>query len=798
MNFLRRSRQPVLLGLAALTAGPAAAFTPELERVGPRGGQRGTEMELEFHGKRLEHLEEVVLYGPGLSISSLTSEKPERAVARVAIAPDAPLGEHVLRLRTRRGLTYLRTFWVGPYPTVMEVEPNNTPNEAQRIELGTTVEGVAQSEDVDHFVVAAKKGQRLSVEVEGMRLGRVLFDPYLAVLGPDGEEIADQDDTPLFRQDPFVSFIAPADGDYTILVREAAYEGSGASQYRMHVGTFTRPSAVFPPAALPGSDATFRMIGDPAGDYEFSIRIPEDAGETFSLHPGRDGEVAPGAHPIRVSPLPFANASGENTEHSAATAFPAVPGAVHGIVTAEGPYWFRFSAKKKQNLRVQVHARSLRSPLDSVISVRPEKGNALGNNDDQDGPDSRLDITIPEDGDYFVSIRDHLGRHGPDFFFRIEITAREPILTASLPTAERNNSQKAKVIPVPRGNRYAMMVNVARQNIGCDILFEAASTPEGVRMDADTVARSINAFPVVFEAAADAPVRGSLHAFTVKSTNPEQPASGVLTDTINFIEQNNVGVFHATSLDRIAMAVVEEAPLHIDLEKPSVPIVRNGSLTLKIRARRAEGFTAPVKLRIPWSPPGIGAPVDVTLEEGKSEAEITINANGDAAIASWKICVVAEVPAPEGPVEISTALVPITVAEPYIGLSIEMAATEQALDSAVLAKVQSHREFSGEAKATLVGLPHGVTAEPVSFAHGQEEIRFSLKVAEDAAIGKHTTLFCAVRVPENGGTVLHQVGQGGTLRVDRPRPVASTDTPKPEAGARPLSRLEQLRQSAHP
>ena len=40
-----------------------------------------------------------------------------------------------------------------------------------------------------NYRVEAKKGQRLSVEVEGMRLGRVLFDPYVSILDPNRFEL---------------------------------------------------------------------------------------------------------------------------------------------------------------------------------------------------------------------------------------------------------------------------------------------------------------------------------------------------------------------------------------------------------------------------------------------------------------------------------------------------------------------------------------------------------------------------------------------------------------------------------
>ena len=56
----------------------------------------------------------------------------------------------------------LRTFWVGALPVVEEKEPNSDFATPQKIPLNVTVHGVVDNEDVDYFVVEAKKGQRLS------------------------------------------------------------------------------------------------------------------------------------------------------------------------------------------------------------------------------------------------------------------------------------------------------------------------------------------------------------------------------------------------------------------------------------------------------------------------------------------------------------------------------------------------------------------------------------------------------------------------------------------------------------
>ena len=61
--------------------------------------------------------------------------------------------------------------------------------------VAMTVAGCVKNEDVDFYAVDLKKGQRLTVEVEGMRLGTTLFDPYIAILDTNRFELAAVDDT---------------------------------------------------------------------------------------------------------------------------------------------------------------------------------------------------------------------------------------------------------------------------------------------------------------------------------------------------------------------------------------------------------------------------------------------------------------------------------------------------------------------------------------------------------------------------------------------------------------------------
>ena len=801
-RFSPKKPDAVIRTLFLLLAGlaPLHAFTPVLNLVNPRGGQRGTEMELHFHGDRLDGISGALHYQPGLTISDIRLENPKHAIAKLTIAPDAALGEHSLRLHGPGGVTELRSFWVGQFPSVAEVEPNATFDQAQRIELNSTIHGVAGNEDEDFYICHLKKGQRLSVEVEAMRLGRVMFDAYLAILDPRKFELAACDDTPLLRTDAFASIIAPEDGDYRIVVREAAYEGNEDCQYRLHIGTFPRPKAVFPTGGKPGETVTFTFIGDPSGPIEQTLTLPAEPTASHPVFPEHDGFSAPSPHWITVSPLEHVAATGDNSQPKTATPMAAIPSAAHGILDGEsGTEWFKFAAKKGRNLVLRVLARSHRSPLDAVLSVHGSDRKQLANNDDQGSPDSIVNWTCPADGDYFLRIRDQLGRSGPDFTYRIEIAEKSPALAASLPVVERVNSQKWKTFPVPRGNRYAAVINLTRENIACDAAI-SGTLPAGAKLHSPPVARAMNSFPVVFEAAADAPISAGLHHFTLKSTGDAPALTAPLIDTIHHVDINNQGSYHSASFDRIPVAVTAEAPVTIDIVKPPVPIVKNGTLALKIRATRAEGHAEKITVRFLWNPPGISGPVTVEIPGDKSEIDYELNASADAAPGEWQVCVLAETATKQGPVLVSSALTPLVVAEPYVAMTLDIAATEQGKSVGLPGKIETLHPFEGNATAELVGLPHGATCPPQKFTRDQAELIFPVAIAADAKVGKHNGVFCRIRIPANGATMLHQTAMNSTLRIDAPSaaPVVKAEAPAGDAPKveKPLSRLEQLRQRA--
>jgi len=758
-------RRIFALGLFAMATG-ALATGPRLNSISPPGGQRGTELEVKFNGERLDDAQEVVFYGPGIEAVDLKTNK-----ARLKIADDCRLGEHHLRIRCASGISDLRLFYVGPFASTNEIEPNNDAAKAQPIPLNATVQGAAGGEDMDYFQVSAKKGQPIAVEVEAMRLGRVLLDPFVSIQTKDGKVLASSDDAPLLAQDAALSIVAPADGEYIVQVRDSTYTGPSDSAYRLHVGTFPRPMAVYPAGGKAGEKVKMQFIGDAAGEFSQQIALPTEPQEKFGVFAQRDGQIAPSPNWARVSPFGNGMEKEPNDEKDKATEISdELPIALNGILQKDGDDdWFRFKAKKDQALEVNVYGRRIRSPIDSVLLIMDEKGNTVAQNDDSSGPDSSVKFTPSKDGYYFLKVSDQLRKGGPDFVYRVEITMPAPGLALNIPQVARNDSQTRQWIAVPRGNRFGTLIRAARNNFSGDVALGLEGLPEGIKMQAETMPGKVDSMPVVFEAAVDAPLSGKLLELTAKSTDDAKPARGSFRHAMEFISGPNNTYYYHTRADKLYVAVVEAAPFKIEIDEPKVPLVQGGSMNLNVKAIRDEGFDAPIDLKMIWNPPGVSSSSDITMAKGASNAVCTLNASGNADLRKWKIAVLGSATVNGGTVYVSTPLTQLEIAEPYVSGKIETVSVSPGQSTKLVCKLEQKKPFEGKATVKLMGLPDKITAPEVQITKGDTEATFNVTVDPKCNNGSHKNLFCHVDVVEHEQAIPHNIASGGVLRVVPPK-----------------------------
>ena len=408
-----------------------------------------------------------------------------------------------------------------------------------------------------------------------------------------------------------------------------------------------------------------------------------------------------------------------------------------------------------------------------------------------------------------MSIRDHLERGGPNFVYRVELTASQPRLTFASPEYSVNDSHYRQFIAVPRGGRMALLENFTRTRVGGDYRFVAPGLPSGVKLLTELAPKDLPNTPLLFEAAADAPLGQAVVPLRLEPVDPQNKVVGRLRQNFDVVRDGNV-IYLTDTEDRLPVVVVEEAPYALEIVTPKVPLVQNGVYDLKVVAKRKPGFDAAIRVFMVWTPPGVSVLGEMTIPAGANECSFQLSASAGVATSDWKFVVMGEADAGKGRVFNASPFCVVKTQPAFVNApAFPMAAIEQGQEGIVTTKLEQLQPFAGEAVARLVGLPDTVAVEPIKITKATTDVVFRVKPSKDCFPGKIANLFIQVDVPVDGGTTTHRVALGSSIRVDAPRkaapaPVAKVEAPKAEA-AKPaaapaapvvLSRLEQLRQQA--
>ncbi len=783
------------LVIATVVAGALSLYaaSPRLNSTTPPGAQRGTETALTLSGARLDATAEIVFIGSGIKLVKIDSAKTNSIKATIRIDKDCQLGEHQLRVRTAGGVSELRTFWVGAYPSVNEFEPNNERPKAHQVSLGTTINGAAGGEDTDFFRIEAKKGQRISAEVEAIRLGRAMLDAFLAIRDSDGKVLASADDTTLLMQDAFVSVLAPKDGHYYIEMRDGTYSGN-ESAYRLHLGGFPRPTMVYPLGGKAGEKTSFKFIGDVSGDFSQEIQLSATAGDKFGAFAKQGDEIAPSPNWIRVSSFGNELESEPNdTRQTAPGYYGPLPIAFNGVIAKKNDVdFFRFTAKKGDALDINVFARRLRSPLDSAIDLYDAKGGKVASNDDSGGTDSALKFSVPADGEYVIGIRDQFENGGANHAYRIEVTPQQPSVVMSIPQVARNESQARQFITVPRGGRFATMMSAKRANFAGDVNFHIGDLPSGVKMVADVLPGKQELEPIVFEAASDAPITGKFVELAAQPTDTGKSVKSRFIHDVEFVAGPNNTYYYSTREENLYVAVTEAAPFAIRIEEPKAPLVSYGALDLKIIAERRAGFDGAINVKMMWNPPGVGSLPDITIGKGSNSAVYQLNAKADVEPRKWKIAVIGSSGSFErggggggdrtgGSVFVSSQLATLETAEPFVVGSVAPVIVSPGQEAKLICKLDQRKPFEGKAKIHVLGLPEKITASDAQISSTDKEVSITLKVDASVAVGSYRNFLCSADVIHNAHIIPHNLAAGAVIRVVPPK---KGEAPKKVAAAK--------------
>ena len=99
------------------------------------------------------------------------------------VAADATPGFREVRLDGPSGVSNLAVVRVDTLPQVVEAEPNNDPEKAQEVAIGTVIDGLHNAVDVDHFRITGEPGRRFTLDLEARRVGTSI-SPVVTLLSP--------------------------------------------------------------------------------------------------------------------------------------------------------------------------------------------------------------------------------------------------------------------------------------------------------------------------------------------------------------------------------------------------------------------------------------------------------------------------------------------------------------------------------------------------------------------------------------------------------------------------------------
>lgn len=379
----------------------------------------------------------------------------EAVTLEVTIAPGAEPGDREIRLRNANGLSNPLLFRVGQLPEFTEpAEHPNTiapdargadghpigPSPERTVTLPAVINGQIMPGEVDCIRFAATKGQKIVIAASARALIPYLadavpgwFQATLALFDANGRELA-YDDRFEFNPDPVLYYEIRADGDYVIKIKDSIYRGRQDFVYRITAGELPFITSLFPLGGHAGEKTTVALRGwnlPSAGLLVDATGKPP--GELLLAAP-RDGlRSNQMAFALDAEPECAETEPNDDVAHAQKLKLPVI---VNGRIDKPGDRdVFRFRGHAGQEVVIEVFARRLDSPLDSILQLTDAQGKQLAANDDHEDKgygltthhaDSRIALKLPADGTYYIHLGDTQHQGGPEFGYRLQVRPPRP------------------------------------------------------------------------------------------------------------------------------------------------------------------------------------------------------------------------------------------------------------------------------------------------------------------------------------------------------------------------------------
>lgn len=646
-RLLRLLSWVILIGIDGASLAFGQMCYPMLARVEPTAIQRGQSATLTITGKENFAGASALLFeGSGIT-AEITDPgakgKPATSIkARLTVAETAALGPREFRVVTPQGVSSagLVVIVADPVATEADDKANDTPAGSQAVPLPSVATGlIGKVEDVDWYRLNLKAGDQLTVRVWGNRLENTIhdlqthFDPIVILHDADGRELASDDNAEF--ADPRLHYQATRSGSYLLEIRDTSYAGNANWTYVLQATTGPVPTAIFPMAVTPGSNAELRAIGpniDP--EKPWTVPIPEGLPEGPAFLPiPTDG--GPSLPVWMVSTrLPLAAETTDTAARADQAATLAIPSATSGrLADPNDVDAYRFEAKKGELFQFEVMARRAGSLLDPVLQVLNADGKGLVQVDDTHGKDPALEWSAPADGTYAVAVRDLHSRGGPGFGYVLLARKAEPDFTLTC------DPDKVNLGP---GSRSSVFVKLERRGgFTGAVTLEWQGLPKGVTASPLTIPPRLKQGEIVLSADKNLDPAGSLTTLVGKAETP----SGELRRAVQprqeiYLPGGGRGLQDVATLP---VAITTESDITVEAAPSEIVLKPGETATIDVTVKRRSGFDKPVNLAVELAhlgrvygsslPPGVTvkAAGSKTLLDGKTTTgKIILEAKSDA------------------------------------------------------------------------------------------------------------------------------------------------------------------------
>jgi hypothetical protein len=755
----------IRLGLAVVVASSFSAFAqPKLISLSPDWIQRGATLDVKFAGEGLNSVTGFVFSGEaGLSATVIADAAPPPAVtvesssksigvatvgekdrskslrARITAAADAPLGVREVRALGPNGISQPLNITVGAVPEIAEVEPNNTPEQAQAIAVPSAVAGVIQgSTELDNFKFTAKKGDQFVLEVMAQRTGSPL-DSSLAILDAKGRELARDEDSRGF--DSLVEFTAPEDGDYIAQLRDFQYRGGGDYKYRLFVGVLPFVDYIFPFGGQRGKPVEITVTGrNMQGTERVTLDIAADSPlgrQEIRLNTPR-GLSNPIQFDVRDLPEFTEKEPNEGTNFNTVTAPVVINGRVGSPKDADR---FTFKAAADGKLITEVEARRFGSPLDALLAVFAGE-TLVVRNDDAAGSDARIEFDAKKDTEYTVTITDLTSRGGADFAYRLAVRPPTPAAGASL---------IAKYFPdavrVNRNGRTHVRCEIARAGFDGPVRVAAQDLPDGVSAEPIVIPAGRNDGDLLISATPDAAM-GSVPLRVVASAT--SGGKELIATATAIVPQGAA----ERAFRQGFLSVLDTAPFTIDALTVGAGMDQLQSATIDVLVSRQAGFTQDVKVSAVGFTVGREpitknfAVKELTVKSDARTAQLKLTANVNSELGVRTVLVRGEatnngqsVVQFSQPVAVAVTQIPfvLTASQTKLGLNAARPGATNFDDVTMKVNVE-RRGYAGDIPLTLTGLPAGVKVDGTNIAANAADTTLTFVATEQAKPTTNATI----------------------------------------------------------